>query len=465
MTDIPGGFPIDTPMDDAVPTIADSMDADPQDTPMVETSRNPLDDVDAERGRERDARQYAVEKAKAANRQAKEYEAELRASKQQFRQLADEQQALAEKFAAERETFDAERAGAQGYINHLNDTFLTQLQEAQAKAMSEANQKAAAVIQAREDELKAELNRAAKELEDEKARHRQNEEKRQAEYESAMAALRTRESPQRRGARHRNDSAPDGTPVHTTELVSSATREQRRVEALMRTGTDRFPAVTMAAPEPDPLGAPPVTAAAAPAVTPEQPGATGNEALAKIVAEEIAKAMKKLQKATAKRRRRNAPVGVRNELADAKREQQAKISDADDKSWKKYALVIWRHAQGKNRAIDFEDYQGATESVMLRAQAGHGESPTMSSKLWFGRGWETCVWNSLIIDKCVEELRQKREADTAHYNVPDVTAQYLKSLFMGHLKQTYGEWSRVQQRVGERPEDASERAKAYLQQL
>ena len=52
----------------------------------------------------------------------------------------------AEKFAAERETFDAERAGAQGYINHLNDTFLTQLQEAQAKAMSEANQKAAAVI-------------------------------------------------------------------------------------------------------------------------------------------------------------------------------------------------------------------------------------------------------------------------------------------------------------------------------
>lgn len=159
------------------------------------------------------------------------------------------------------------------------------------------------------------------------------------------------------------------------------------------------------------------------------------------------------------------------------------MSRADDLSWKvrlssfvlqfrrlnsqqKFIDVVWRHAQSREKADHFDDYDPAPESLMLRAEAGQlgeSEAATMSSKFWFGTNWEACVLNSLILDKCVEEIKQRRADDANGWHVQDVTDDYLKALFHGHMVQAQQAWKRNQIRVGEGEEDKDDRVTKWAE--
>ncbi|KAJ7732560.1 hypothetical protein B0H16DRAFT_1468543 [Mycena metata] len=355
------------------------------------------------------------------------------------------------------------------------------VKKASEEAHEEAQRTAKAGVAAREAELKETIARVNAEKEADKRRLQALEEKRNAEFETKMAAFRTRESTQRRGVGQPNDGGvPDGTPIHRTELVSQATREQRRLETVMREGGNRLPTFTVIAPAVGPSGS-----GAAPTPDPQHIGQgalpVDQDLIARMIAEAVADAMKKK---ASPRKKRNVVPGLRAQLDTAKKWQQERMSRADDLSWKvrlssfglqfrglnsqqKFVDVVWRHAQSREKADHFHDYDPAPESLMLRAEAGQleeSDAATMSSKFWFEANWEACVLNSLILDKCVEEIKQRRAEDTNGWHVQDVTDEYIKALFHGHMVQAQLAWKRNQIRAGEGEEEKNDRVAKWTDQ-
>ncbi|KAJ6552409.1 hypothetical protein DFH09DRAFT_856219, partial [Mycena vulgaris] len=116
---------------------------------------------------------------------------------------------------------------------------------------------------------------------------------------------------------------------------------------------------------------------------------------------------------------------------------------------------------GLNRAKDFFDYVGVSEATAQRCEEGETEPGASSYQLFFGSGWANCVWNKTILDKSIQEVLRKRAEDPGHYDVPNVSHNYLLALFFNCLKDAQSEWSRHQPRVGESLVEARERAEAY----
>ncbi|KAJ7030678.1 hypothetical protein C8F04DRAFT_1186531 [Mycena alexandri] len=439
----------------------------------------------------RDETEHMRVDAKTARRQRKKAETELAEVKALLVAAQNERAGWAQRWNTAEADALAWKEGIQANLhNQLQEEvakskaqIAAEAAEAVQEAQQEAHRVARAAIAAREAELKETIARANAEKEAEKRKFQALEEKRNAEYETKMAAFRTRESAQRRGVGQPNDGGAPGTPIHRTELESPATREQRRVEAVMRDGANRLPIFTVTAPAAGPSSGP-SGSGAAPASNPQHIGQgalpVDNEALARMIAEAVAAAIKK--KASPKKKR-NVQLGTRAQLDTAKKWQQERMSRADDLSWKvrlssfvlqfrrlnsqqKFIDVVWRHAQSREKADHFDDYDPAPESLMLRAEAGQlgeSEAATMSSKFWFGTNWEACVLNSLILDKCVEEIKQRRADDANGWHVQDVTDDYLKALFHGHMVQAQQAWKRNQIRVGEGEEDKDDRVTKWAE--
>ncbi|KAJ7629935.1 hypothetical protein B0H17DRAFT_1150357 [Mycena rosella] len=254
-----------------------------------------------------------------------------------------------------------EQAVAEAWRKDLGDQFVQQLNKKQHELMVESQRVAKAAVAVREAELKETIARAKADNEAEKHRLHALEEKRKAEYETKIGAFRTCESPQRRGVGHRNDdSVPDGAPIHTTELVSPARREQCRVETLMHEGGNHFPVFTVAAPT-----AGPSVAAPAPDSqhTGQSPLQMSQDVLQQMITEAVAAKIKK--KKASPKKKRNVQPAVRVELDTAKKWQQERMSADDDHKWKRFINFVWYHAQGREKADHFDDYDPASEATML----------------------------------------------------------------------------------------------------
>lgn len=89
--------------------------------------------------------------------------------------------------------------------------------------------------------------------------------------------------------------------------------------------------------------------------------------------------------------------------------------------------------------------------------------PEITSKLFFGSGWATCLWNKQILQLCVDEVLRRRNLDSTRYGVPDVKSGYLMALLYNHLKDARVEWNRHQPQGGETEEEAETRAVAYAE--
>ncbi|KAJ7817328.1 hypothetical protein B0H13DRAFT_2379778 [Mycena leptocephala] len=198
---------------------------------------------------------------------------------------------------------------------------------------------------------------------------------------------------------------PNAPPARIPEYIAEATRQARRLEAVIRQGVDRFPVVTMAAPTQPAASAAPDTPQQSTSHTPMMID-FNDPAIEELKAWSI-------------------------------HEQQDQMTPADDLRWKTIVRENWRTTTGLNRARDFCDYEGVGESLA------------------------TCLWNKKIVEFFVQQVLEKRKEDTNAYDVPDVSDVYLSALFYNFLKDARTEWSRHQPRLGESVVDARKRVEAF----
>ncbi|KAJ7020208.1 hypothetical protein C8F04DRAFT_1275412 [Mycena alexandri] len=257
--------------------------------------------------------------------------------------------------------------------------------------------------------------------------------KRQAEFETNIAAFNARNSTQRLGpwsAATEQETIPQGPPPLRAQYTTQATRDARRVGVLIRENVGRYLGVNMTPAQPAPV----------------DPGSSGNSGPAAPGTNTFTidwndpRFTDALQQAVAKPTREQRTMG--------------------DLDWKKVTNIFWCHWSGRDRAKDWVDYLAETEATSLRCTAG-GIQAQASSKFYFGSGWQTCLWNKQLLELLVKHMLEKRAADPNKYNVPDVSHGYLMALYYGSLKEAHAEWSRQQPRGGETTHDARVRAAEY----
>ena len=149
-----------------------------------------------------------------------------------------------------------------------------------------------------------------------------------------MAALHARFSAQRRGAQQPQQNEmeevhfPNAPPARIPEYIAEATRQARRLEAVIRQGVDRFPVVTMAAPTQPAASAAPDTPQQSTSHTPMMID------FSDPAIEERLKGMVYGILGKSPRKKRQAKAGATTTLIRARHDQQDQMTPADDLRWK-----------------------------------------------------------------------------------------------------------------------------------
>ncbi|KAJ7489728.1 hypothetical protein B0H11DRAFT_1912724 [Mycena galericulata] len=373
----------------------------------------------------------AEDKAKTERRQRKEAEAKLRQAQQQIELLQQAQQNTGALLEHQQGLWQEQWNTFQG---QLNQDFQQWLEEERARNIEYMNGKVAAQVAAREAELFKQLADAKEQNKREQERLRKEQEKKQvnsrlfprnrdlrvyqADFDTKMAGFHARLSFQQQRAQHSQNNGiedlfPAAPPVRTPQFVPAATREARRLETIIREGTDRFPTISMITPtQPEPSAAPGTSkqnSSQASLVDFDDPVIA--ERLKGLIREEMGVTK------SGRKPRRKTKVGLAATLATARRDQQQQLSPVDNLRWKTVGRKFWRLKTGFNRAKDFFDYQG--------------------------------------------EMLEKRKNDPHQYDAPEVSNNYLLALFHNLLTEARNEWSRHQPRAGETFMDARQRADEY----
>lgn len=105
----------------------------------------------------------------------------------------------------------------------------------------------------------------------------------------------------------------------------------------------------------------------------------------------------------------------------------------------------------------------ASEEQAQLCEQGKETPSTDAPQLFFGKGWENCLWNDTILKKLIGDLLEAREkdADGRKLDIPDVSDGYLLAIFHNFLKEAHEEWSRSQPRVGESEQELQARVAKY----
>ncbi|KAJ7509095.1 hypothetical protein B0H11DRAFT_2217498 [Mycena galericulata] len=401
----------------------------------------------------------AEDKAKTERRQRKEAEAKLQQAQQQIELLQQAQQNTGALLEHQQGLWQEQWNTFQG---QLNQDFQQRLEEERARNIEYMNGKVAAQVAAREAELFKQLADAKEQNKREQERLRKEQEKKQADFDTKMAGFHARLSFQQQRAQHSQNNGiedlfPAAPPVRTPQFVPAATREARRLEMIIREGTDRFPTISMITPtQPEPSAAPGTSkqnSSQASLVDFDDPVIA--ERLKGLIREEMGVTK------SGRKPRRKTKVGLAATLATARRDQQQQLSPIDDLRWKTVGREFWRLKTGFNHAKDFFDYQGVSEATAKGCEAGETAPEASTSKLYFGPGYASSLWNKTILDKCVQEMLEKRKNDPHQYDAPEVSNNYLLALFHNLLTEARNEWSRHQPRAGETFMDARQRADEY----
>ncbi|KAJ7038531.1 hypothetical protein C8F04DRAFT_1179550 [Mycena alexandri] len=202
-----------------------------------------------------------------------------------------------------------------------------------------------------------------------------------------------------------NAPFPAAPPTRTPQYNTKQTRDERKVESLIRDkGTSQFPSVVMSAPaQTGPSSAQQGTSSSA-----ESLGLNLNNPLVTRKLEEIVRAM--MKGSAPKPSTRGRKPGKKAQFDKAVQEQRSQLTEEEHGRWLSIIREFFRLNTGFNRARDFCSYTPATDEEKLRCQAGHIR-PEVTSKLYFGEGWATCLWNQTWIEKSGARLEEQRNKD------------------------------------------------------
>lgn len=228
------------------------------------------------------------------------------------------------------------------------------------------------------------------------------------------------------GRRPEPDDMEDGIPKRVPQFVSNTTREQRRIEVILREG-GRFQPVSMTMPT-QPTQPTPSSSGAPQDEQPEpEPSSSSSpDVLAALenplIQQRIMDMVGEKLKVKSKGKKRNVKVGFAAALNQARETQQEAITHEQDLRWKVGLPSVSSrnepqfHAQtlvrekyksitGINRGKDFFDYEGVATATVKRCDEGDPSARPQGSneKLYFGEGWASSLWNRIIFDKCIEE--------------------------------------------------------------
>ncbi|KAJ7103948.1 hypothetical protein C8R44DRAFT_887436 [Mycena epipterygia] len=407
----------------------------------------------------RDARAYAetqFAKAKLAAREKRLLEAQLATAQKEMQTMAEQMQARDEEWEAARQNWGKEW---NQFTEQRDLEFKTQLADLTQKNLEQLQQQMHSELTARSAHTQQELENIAENhrreretlLAEVEERNHLEQQKKQAEFDTQLAAFHARFSTQRRQATQNNGTNdvrfPDAPPPRTPQFISGSTREERRLETIIREGPGRFPVVSMTAPAES-------SAAPESSPTPEQNAGLLMNLDDPVVQQRLLGLFREsLGQRTAQkspRKKRKNVTGAQTALIQARRGQQEELSATHDLRWKAVVRESWRLRTGLNRAKDFVNYQGVSEATANRCEAGETAPDASSYQLFFGIGWATSLWNKAVLDKSIQDVLQKRAEDPGHYDIPDVTEGYLKALFVNCLRDARTEWARHQPRVEKR---------------
>ncbi|KAJ7798550.1 hypothetical protein B0H14DRAFT_2617811 [Mycena olivaceomarginata] len=296
--------------------------------------------------------------------------------------------------------------------------------------------------------------------------------KRQADYETQIAAVDSRLSAKRPGFRNPSDKMedvefPEGPLARPPQFVSETTRKQRVVETIIRDGSGCLPSACMT------TATLPASSSMQPATGAQPPSSSSSsaETVDQSLLETLLEALGKppvqqrvreiLGTNGVQKRKRKMKAGEMSSLAFARREEQRKLTHDQDKRWKTIIRRNWYTDRRLPRARDFFNYEGVSEATHKGCEDGLVAPEGPTSKLYFGPGWVNSLWNKKIFQHSIRRILQKRAEDPGHYDVPDVKEDYLMALFSNLLREARAGWSRHQLRAGETNEQACECAETY----
>ncbi|KAJ6472994.1 hypothetical protein C8R45DRAFT_1103593 [Mycena sanguinolenta] len=149
-----------------------------------------------------------------------------------------------------------------------------------------------------------------------------------------------------------------------------------------------------------------------------------------------------------------------NKYTVAKKETKQMLTKSQNETWQRLAREFMIAATGYNHAKDFREYEPATDEEKEQCEEGQ-VSPRVDSKLYFGPGFLSCLWNAKILRKWAALAQEKQNADPNRWGVPSVDGNYMVALFRTTLTSCQAEWKRAQPLPGEAEKDTEARVVAW----
>ncbi|KAJ7713183.1 hypothetical protein DFH07DRAFT_947863 [Mycena maculata] len=344
-----------------------------------------------------------------------------------------------------------------------------------------------------------EANKRAEEAEAARKAQEREAEKRQAEYDASLATLTRRFAV--RGPRPRQDPPqefPDAPPVFQPRFISQTTRESRQLDTITRNVGGDLPHLNLRHVE---QGSSRNAAEQNGENDSSDESESENEGVSrkgkssrkgkgsrlretlgsdqadlKVLLREL---LTEMNVTGVKKSRSRKKVGRITMVDRAKKEQQSNMTKEDDLNCKAspiplingkpilnwlQAVVreIFRLSTRLNRAVDFVDYQPATDNQAAQCGNPDGEKPLPGvSPLYFGKGFKTTMWNDMLIRGLIADLQRKRAEDPNHLGIPNVSGDYLVGLFLNCISEARLNWARYQPRPGETVGMARVRAQRF----
>ncbi|KAJ7787948.1 hypothetical protein B0H14DRAFT_3504824 [Mycena olivaceomarginata] len=364
--------------------------ANPLDNAQPGQSKRPrvLGSTRDELEKERQAREAANLRTRTVLREKRDAEARLVAAQREIAVLKDRMTGIDEKIKAHNADI-IERVTAQ-WNTQVKDYTEKSEQESAARLEAELG-----ALNAEHAKKITELNREAQ--------------KRQADYETQIAAVHSRLSAKRPGFRNPSDEMedvefPEGPPARPPQFVSETTRKQRVVETIIRDGSGRLPSACMT------TATPPASSSTQPATGAQPPSSSSSsaETVDQSLLETLLEALGK------------PPVQQR--VREILGTNGRKLTHDQDKRWKTIIRRNWYTDRGLPRARDFFNYEGVSEATHKGCEDGLVAPEGPTSKLYFGPGWANSLWNKKIFQHSIRRILQKRAEDPGHYDVPDKRA-------------------------------------------
>ncbi|KAJ7197092.1 hypothetical protein B0H12DRAFT_1081823, partial [Mycena haematopus] len=271
-----------------------------------------------------------------------------------------------------------------------------------------------------------------------------------AEFDTRLAAFMVRNGTSGPPPQSIEPNFPNDPPAMVPQYISQTTRDNRLLEATMMDKGIRLPALNL-----DPAAASNAESSNAGTTEPSPVTLDLNDPRFLSLIEQALKKLGAEKMSVETRKPRRA-----NRYDAAKRATQQRITKEDHTHWKALCREVMRVTTGITRARDYVTYEPASDEEKKACDDGTS-APKGHSKFYFGPGYLRSDWNRGIIRHCVATAQTKRLQDDNRWAVPDVSEDYIFSVFCTILAGYQQTWRRWQPHLTETIEEAEERADAW----